>query len=410
MTAALLTLNAGSSSVKFAVYSNAAEPGLLCRGHVEGIGASPRFLAADAAGRPIAEKTWSPAADPQHAGAIEFILSWVRRAAPERIEAVGHRVVHGGERFTRPVLIDAEVLAGLRALVPLAPLHQPQNLAAIDLVARLEPDLPQVACFDTAFHCTQPDIARAIAIPRRFSEAGVRRYGFHGLSYEFIAGALPGFDPAAAKGRTIVAHLGNGASLCALSAGRSIATTMGFSALDGLVMGTRCGSIDPGVLLHLAGHEGLSLDQVGAVLYEQSGLLGVSGLSGDMRTLLASPDPRAREAVDLFVYRAAREIGSLAAALGGLDALVFTGGIGEHAAPVREAIGRASAWLGLEIDAGANRAGGPRLSAPSSRVAAWVIPTDEELMIARHTVRVVGRNASQPAAAPPRTNGGSHVR
>jgi acetate kinase len=300
-------------------------------------------------------------------------------------------VVHGGVKFTRPVRIDAVVLGELESLVPLAPLHQPHNLAAIRAVAQHAPQLPQVACFDTSFHRTQPALAQAFALPRPYAEQGVRRYGFHGLSYEYIASVLPDIDARAATGRTIVAHLGNGASLCALKTGQSVATTMGFTAVDGLVMGTRCGALDPGVLLFLMDQHGMDARALEELLYQQSGLLGVSGISSDMRTLLASADPRAAEAIELFVYRIGRELGSLTAALGGLDALVFTGGIGENAAAIRARVCRDAAWLGLELDQEANERGGPRLSRPDSRVAAWVVPTNEELMIAQHTRRLLGQ-------------------
>jgi acetate kinase len=389
---AILTLNAGSSSVKFAVFQRAEPLALLLRGQVDGLPATPVFRAQDAAGKPIAEKTWEPGASPGHAAAVEFVLSWGRReglAGRYRVVAAGHRVVHGGIKFTGPVAVDAHVLADLDALVPLAPLHQPHNVAAIRAVAAAAPALPQVACFDTAFHSTQPPMARAFAIPRRYADTGVRRYGFHGLSYEYIAHTLPAIDATAAAGRTIVAHLGNGASLCAMRASRSVATTMGFSVMDGLVMGTRCGSIDPAVILYLQQEEGLSVEQVQTLLYEESGLLGVSGIAPDMRTLLSSEDPGAHEAIELFVYRATREIGSMAAALGGLDSLVFTGGIGENAPSIREAIGRELTWLGLEIDAGANRRGAQGRAACISRagssITAWVVPANEELIIARHT-------------------------
>jgi acetate kinase len=306
----------------------------------------------------------------------------------EPLGAVGHRVGHGGLRYVEPVRVDDTVLAELETLVPLAPLHQPHNLAPIVALRGRRPELPQVACFDTAFHRTQPAVAQAFALPREYSEQGVRRYGFHGISYEYIASELPRYDPRAAAGRVVVAHLGNGSSLCALRDGRSVATTMGFSSLDGLPMGTRCGALDPGVLLHLLNHYHLDTPALEALLYKGSGLLGVSGVSSDMRALLASTDPRAAAAVDLYVYRIGRELGSLAAALGGLDALVFTAGIGAHAAAVRARVCRDAAWLGLTPDEAANAAGGPRISRAGSTVSAWVIPTDEELMIARHTSRL----------------------
>jgi len=299
--------------------------------------------------------------------------------------AVGHRVVHGGLEYTRPIVVNDHILGDLEKLVPLAPLHQPHNLAAIRIVARRNPGIPQVACFDTSFHTTIPAVAQAFALPRKITEQGVRRYGFHGLSYEYISTVLPGFDPEAAKGRTIIAHLGNGASMCAMKELKSSACTLGFTAVEGLMMGTRCGTLDPGVMLYLMDECGMNTRNLEKLIYKESGLLGVSGISSDMRTLLESKDPRAAEAVELFVYRITRELGSLAAALGGLDALVFTGGIGENAAPIRERVCRAAQWMGLEFDGKANAGGGPRISGEGSRVRVWVIPTDEELMIALHT-------------------------
>ncbi len=382
MSDALLVLNAGSSSVKFSLYGlEAGAPRLELKGQIEGLPEAAHFKA------PGAERRWKePLA---HEQAIDFLIDWIeRRIEGRRLAAVGHRVVHGGTRHAAPVRVNAAVLAELEALVPLAPLHQPHNLAAIRRLAALRPGLAQVACFDTAFHRGQTEVAQAFALPPEITREGVHRYGFHGLSYEFIAQALPQVDPRAAAGRTVVAHLGNGASMCALRAGASVATTMGFTALEGLPMGTRCGSLDPGVLLWLMDEKKMDARAIEDLLYHRSGLLGVSGVSGDMRTLLASDAPAARAAIDLYVYRIGRELGSLAAALGGLDALVFTAGIGEHAAPVRARVCRDAAWLGLELDEAANDKGGPRLSGASSRVAAWVIPTDEELMIARHTQRV----------------------
>ena len=303
--------------------------------------------------------------------------------------AVGHRIVHGGTRFTEPVMIDRQILEELEALVPLAPLHQPHNLAAIKAVADHAPHLPQVACFDTSFHRSQPPVAQAFALPRCYTQQGIVRYGFHGLSYQYLASRLPELDARAAAGRTVVAHLGNGASMCALRAGSSIATTMSFTPIDGLPMGTRCGAIDPGVLLHLL-KQGLNPTELEQLLYYQSGLLGVSGISSDVRTLLESSDARAGDALDLFVYRCARELGSLAAALGGMDSVVFTGGIGENSVPIRARICRDARWLGLELDEDANARGGPRITHDGSSVSAWVIATDEELMIALHTRRVLG--------------------
>jgi acetate kinase len=391
MADAILVLNAGSSSLKFSVFLQGEPPEPLLRGQLEGLFTQPHFVARDHAGAVVAEKKWAANTMLGHDGAIEFLFTWGRGEAlrGNRIVAAGHRVVHGGMKFTRPVLIDADVLAALEACVPLAPLHQPHNLAAIRAIVQRVPQLPQVACFDTSFHRTQPAVAQAFALPRHYTEEGVLRYGFHGLSYEYIASVLPGTDSRAAAGRTIVAHLGNGASLCAMKGGQSVATTMSFTAVDGLPMGTRCGALDPGVLLYLMDRHGMDVRALEKLIYQQSGLLGISGISSDMRTLLASPDPRAAEAIDVFVYRIGRELGSLMAALGGLDALVFTGGIGENAAAIRARVCRDAAWLGLELDAAANEAGGPRISRAESRIAAWVIPTNEELMIAQHTRRLL---------------------
>jgi acetate kinase len=394
MPDAVLVLNAGSSSLKFSVFtdpSDDAPPRSILRGQIEALATRPRFVArAGGNGHVIAEQTWPEGTALGHDDAIEYLLAWGRDALDDtQVVAVGHRVVHGGTRFSAPVLVDEAVLAELDALVPLAPLHQPHNLSAIRAVARRAPGVPQVACFDTAFHAGQPAVARAFALPRRYADGGVRRYGFHGISYEFIAGALGGLDPGAAAGRTVVAHLGNGASLCALRAGRSVATTMSFTALDGLVMGTRCGAIDPGVLLYLMREHGLDASALEKLLYEESGLLGVSGLSSDMRALVASSDADAAAAVDLFVYRLARELGSMAAALGGLDALVFTAGIGENDASLRARACRDARWLGVELDDEANARGGPLISRADSRVRVWVIATNEEVMIANHTRRVL---------------------
>jgi acetate kinase len=391
MTNAILVLNAGSSSLKFSVFRSDSPGESILRGQIANLQSSPRFQAIDASATVIAEQSWSSGDRLDHRKAIAFLLSWGRKGPLERhrIVAAGHRVVHGGVGFTEPVLLDAKVVAELKQLVPLAPLHQPHNVAAIEAVAHHAPDLPQVVCFDTSFHCTQPLLAQEFALPRRYLDQGIRRYGFHGLSYEYIASALPAVDSRAAKGRTIVAHLGNGASMCALQSGRSVATTMGFTALDGLMMGTRCGALDPGVLLYLLSHERLSASDIEDLLYHQSGLLGVSGISSDMRTLLSSRDPRAEEAIALFVYRIIRDLGSLAAALGGVDALVFTGGIGENAAAIRADVCRQAAWLGIQLDETANALGGPRITRIGSRVDAWVVPTDEERIIADHTRRVL---------------------
>jgi acetate kinase len=390
MNDAILILNAGSSSLKFSVFRDGEPPELLMRGRVQDLFSRPRFVAHNAQGQTVAEKQWDDV-KLGHSGAIEFLFDWGRSGSlsEHRVVAVGHRVVHGGVRYTEPVLIDSETLSSLKSLVSLAPLHQPHNLAAIDAVAQLSPGLPQVACFDTAFHRTAALEAQTFALPRRFTEAGILRYGFHGLSYEYIASVLAEYDANAATGRTIVAHLGNGASMCAMKSCRAVATTMGFTPLDGLPMGTRCGAIDPGVLLYLMDEHRLDSRALAQLLYHESGLIGVSQISSDMRTLLAASDRSAAEAVDLFVYCIGRELGSLAAALGGLDALVFTGGIGENAAPIRDRVCRNAAWLGLEFDDGANARGSPRITRPGSRVAAWVIPTNEELIIAQHTKRLL---------------------
>ncbi len=392
MSDALLILNAGSSSLKFSVFRDCDPPELLLRGQLESLLTEPRFVARDAAGQVLGERTWPAGSTLRHAGGIEFLFDWGRdKLGESRLVAAGHRVVHGGTRFTQPMRVDDRVLADLESLVPLAPLHQPHNLAAIRAVASHAPNLPQVACFDTSFHRTQPVVAQQFAIPRKLTESGIQRYGFHGLSYEYIASQLPHVDQQAAVGRTIVAHLGNGASLCALRGGISIATTMGFTPLDGLVMGTRCGAIDPGVLFYLMNHHGLTAHAVEHLLTHESGLLGVSGISSDMRTLLEreATDAHAAEAVELFVDRISREIGSLTAALGGLDALVFTGGIGEHAPSIRARVCRAANWLGLDFDNHSNEQGGPRISRSTSRVSAWVIPTNEELMIAQHSQQLL---------------------
>ena len=388
---AIVVLNAGSSSVKFSVFFR--ESGTLAlriRGQIEALFSAPHFTAKDAAGARISEKSWPAGTKLGHEGALAHLFDFLReRADGVKLIGVGHRVVHGGMEYTHPVQVDATVLGALDKFVPLAPLHQPHNLAAIRAVLHRSPDVPQVACFDTAFHRTNPEIAQMFALPYELHEQGVRRYGFHGLSYEYIASVLPGIDANAAQGRTVVLHLGNGASMCALEGGRSVASTMGFTAVDGLPMGTRTGNLDPGVVLFLMDERGMDARAVEKLLYQQSGLLGVSGIASDMRTLLASPEPRAKLAVDLFVYRIGRELGSLAAALGGLDAIVFTAGVGENSAAIRARICQAAAWLGVELDVAANEGGGPRISTAASRVAAWTIPTNEELMIARHTERLL---------------------
>jgi acetate kinase len=389
---AIAVVNAGSSSIKFSVFVERERAlARLLNGQVEELGAAPRFEAFDSRGERIAEHRWPRDPELGYDGALAHIRAFVRERLDDghSLRAVGHRVVHGGLDYTTPVHVDRAVLGDLERLIPLAPLHQPHNLAAIRTLLDAAPELPQIACFDTAFHRTQPRITQLYALPPEMTDRGIRRYGFHGLSYESIAAALPHFDPHAAAGRTIVLHLGNGASACALLGGRSIATSMGFTALDGLPMGTRSGSLDPGAVLYMIDELGMDARAVEDLLYHRSGLFGVSGLSSDMRVLLASDDPRAKCAIDLFVCRIGREIGSLAAALQGLDALVFTAGIGEHACAIRERVCRLCAWLGVEIEPIANSVDGPRISTATSRVAVWVIPTDEELMIARHALQML---------------------
>jgi acetate kinase len=386
MPDAILVLNAGSSSLKFSVFVANTDLAVQVSGNLEELQGHARFLAKDAVGAVVAQRTWPDAPALGHDGAIAFLLDWLQaRLGADRLCAIGHRVVHGGVDYTTPVLVTPTVIAALERLIPLAPLHQPHNLLPIRILAARMPDLPQVACFDTAFHRTQPPVAQLFALPRELSDAGVRRYGFHGLSYEYIASVLPQYDARAAAGRTIVLHLGNGASMCALRAGKSVATTMGFTPVDGLPMGTRTGSLDPGVLLYLLDERGMDARAIETLIYKRSGLLGVSGLSSDMRELLQSNAAHAREAVALFCYRIGRELGSLAAALGGLDALVFTAGIGENAAAIRERVCRDAGWLGVAFDPAANLRNGLRISASGSAVAAWVIATDEERMIAQHT-------------------------
>jgi acetate kinase len=409
MADAILALNAGSSSIKFALYRLASADRLatadsiemVAKGAVEGIGTAPRFTAHDASGAVLAEKKWPDGSAADHEAVLGNLLDWIDdRLGADRLRAAGHRVVHGGSDFTAPVPLTQEIIAALERLTPLAPLHQPHSLSPIRAIRGLRPDLPQIACFDTAFHRTMPPVAARVALPREYENAGVRRYGFHGLSYEYIARRLREVAPDLARGRVIVAHLGNGASLCAMRDGRSIDTTMSFTALDGLVMGTRCGTLDPGVVLYMLQQRGLSPHEVEDVLYRHSGLLGVSGLSSDMRELLASTDPkgghaRAREAIELFVYRIATQSGALAASLEGLDGFVFTAGIGEHAAPIRAMVSQRLGWLGIEIDPTANESANERhadpISTAQSRVQVRVIPTDEERMIARHVLETIAR-------------------
>ena len=384
MAGAVLALNAGSSSLKFALFDPALQP--LVRGAITGIGGQAQFRATAGLDRLLDEACWPGRA---HEDFLEKLLSWITdHAGGRNLAAVGHRIVHGGLGFTAPVRLDASVLAALEKLTPLAPLHQPHNLSPARALMALKPDLPQICCFDTAFHATMTPTARRFGLPRSLEETGVKRYGFHGLSYEYIAARLRQVAPGQAAGRIIVAHLGSGASLCALRSGLSVDTTMSMTALDGLVMGTRVGAFDSGALLYLM-RQGMSVDEMESMLYLRAGLLGVSGLSGDMRMLLASDSPEAGEAVELFVFRAVREIGALAASLGGLDGLVFTAGIGENSAIIRRRICDGCAWLGVTIDQSANQSHALSISTAGSRVPAWVIPTDEEHTIARQTVSLL---------------------
>lgn len=401
MTDAVLVLNAGSSSLKFAVYEAAPDdqPELLAKGQVEGLGTRPRLLVEDAHGQRQSTEELDAGTVKGHPQALERIAAWLRaHQGGRQLIAAGHRVVHGGPHFAAPILVNDAILGQLRTLVPLAPLHQPHNLAAIEALKERLPALPQVAAFDTAFHRGHPEVADRFALPEALYLEGVRRYGFHGLSYEYIARALPRVAPSIAGKRVVVAHLGSGASMCAVKGGRSIDSTMGFTALDGLPMGTRCGALDPGVPLYLLAAQGYDAERLEKLFYHESGLRGLSGVSNDVRALLASDAPGARLALDYMVYRIGRELGALAGALEGLDGLVFTAGIGENSPEIRARVCRRAAWLGVGLDEAANAAGGPRISTPGSAVEAWVIPTDEERMIAIHTLALVGHAGGAPAA------------
>lgn len=397
MSRDILTLNAGSSSIKFALFDvDGDEPAALAVGLAEMLGAERRIRVRDAAGTQTHEEAWSnDAGAPFHEQALARVLGWRQAAfADANVIGVGHRVVHGGTRYDMPVAIDDDVLRHLQTLVPLAPLHQPHNLAGI-LAARASwPDVPQVACFDTAFHRTHPFVNDVFALPLAFYDMGVRRYGFHGLSYEYITQRLQRIAPLHAAGRVIVAHLGNGASMCAIRDGQSIASSMGFTALDGLPMGTRCGQLDPGVVLFLMQEKGMSAEAITDLLYRGSGLKGLSGVSHDMRDLEASDREEARQAIEYFVFRIRRELGGLAAALEGLDAMVFCGGIGENGWRVRERVLEGMGWIGIDLDRGANRQGAEVISSPRSRVKVFVIPTNEEAMIASHTHAVLGQGTT----------------
>jgi acetate kinase len=391
MADAIAVLNAGSSSFKFSLFterSGALE--VAIRGQAEALFTAPRFVAKDHAGKILEAKDWGDGVKLGHEGALEHLVAFLgTELAAHRLIGVGHRVVHGGTEYQQPVRVDAGVLAALEKYIPLAPLHQPHNLAPIRALLARAPELPQVACFDTAFHRVQPPVAQAFALPRSVTDRGVRRYGFHGLSYEYIAHTFPRYDAVAAKGKVVVLHLGNGSSMCAIADGRSVASTMGFTAADGLPMGTRCGNLDPGVVLYLMDELKMDARAIEKLIYLESGLLGVSGISSDMRTLEASSEAGAKSAIDLFIYRIGRELGSLAAALGGLDAIIFTAGIGENSRSLRARVCRDAAWLGVELDATANQGNGPRISTAASSVCVWAIPTNEELMIARHTRHVL---------------------
>ena len=399
MAERIAVINAGSSSIKFALFEGEEEQ-LLFRGQIENIGVAPKLTAEDPDGKKVVENEWQ-AAELDHGKATRVILETaIGLLGGKHVAGVGHRVVHGGTTFTEPTVVTRNVIASLKELCPLAPLHQPHNLAAIEAIQSAAPHIPQVACFDTAFHQSQPHIAQAFALPRELTEGGIRRYGFHGLSYEFVSSRLRTVAPEYADKKIIIAHLGNGASICAIHKGRSVATTMGFTAVEGLVMGTRCGTLDPGVLIYLMDERGLDARGLESLVYKKSGLLGVSGISSDMRTLRQSDDPKAREAIDLFVYRIVREIGSLAAALGGIDGLVFTGGIGQRDILTRREVIAGCTWLGASIDEDANSAGEARIDDDYSKFPIWVLPTDEERVIARHTAALLERKPGLVDMAP----------
>ncbi|MDD2705896.1 MAG: acetate/propionate family kinase [Acidocella sp.] len=394
MADAVLTINSGSSSIKFALFELGAELTRIAAGQAENIGAAPHLRIK--VGNVVAlEKRWPDLAPLDHEDLLGQVLNWVEgHLGEDKLAAAGHRIVHGGEHFIEPVLLNEDIMTKLAGLNQLAPLHEPHNLAAVRAIMNLRPELPQIGCFDTAFHHTMPEVAMRLALPRHFHDEGVRRYGFHGLSYEYISGKLREEAPRLAAGRVIVAHLGNGASLCAMKNGVSIDSTMGFTALDGLMMGTRSGAIDPGVLIYLMQARGMNASDITSLLYKKSGLLGVSGISSDVRTLLADPHPEAAEALELFAYTVARHTGALASSLGGLDGFVFTAGIGEHAPQIRAAICKRLAWLGFDLSPEANTANEPAISTPDSEAEIRVIPTDEELMIARHVLTTINKQSA----------------
>jgi len=387
-------LNGGSSSLKFSIFEivDAQSLSLRITGQIEGLGRSPRFIAKNEKGELLEERHWENADSIDHGFLFGFLVGWATgQISGSTVRGVGHRVVHGGLEYDAPVVIDDHVVATLERLCPLAPLHLPYNLNYIKTARSMNPHIPQVACFDTAFHRDHPKMADLFALPRAYYDEGIRRYGFHGLSYEYIARVLPEVAPEIAEGRVIVGHFGSGVSMCALNNGRSIDSTMGFSALDGLVMGTRPGALDAGVVLHLIREKKMTADDVEKLLYGKCGLLGLSGISNDMRDLETSSDPNAREAIDFFVYRATQGLGAMAAAMGGVDGIVFTAGIGENSPEIRAGICRAARWMGVELDEAANNGGGPRISTANSPISAWVIPTDEEKMMALHTLGLISK-------------------
>jgi acetate kinase len=395
----LAVINAGSSSIKFALFEDRDDYPILFRGQVEKLGVAPTLVVKNSEGDQLIEQSWR-AEDLDHSSATKTILETaIGLLGGRKVRAVGHRVVHGGTHFTAPVVVNQDIVAELRKLCPLAPLHQPHNLAAIEAIAKAAPNIAQIACFDTAFHRLQPEIAQMYALPRELNDLSIRRYGFHGLSYEYIAMRLHEIAPRLANARVVVAHLGNGSSLCAMREGRSVATTMGFTAVDGLMMGTRCGAIDPGVLIYLMDERGMDARSLEDLIYKRCGLLGVSAISSDMRALRQSKEPSAQAAIKLFVYRIVREIGSMAAAAGGVDAIVFTGGIGQNDALTRAEIAAGCEWLELALDQALNKAGVTRIDGLRSKIAAFVIPTDEEQMIARHTSALIEpRSRSEPVS------------
>jgi acetate kinase len=391
VTETILVVNAGSSSIKFQLFGVGSDDRLdrRLKGQIEGVGVKPRLIARDVAGETLVEETWPASEVDSVPKALDKVVAFLRAQLGQLPTAIGHRVVHGGSDYSEPTLVDDAVLERLDKYSPLAPLHQPGNLAPIRAVRTKQPEMLQIACFDTAFHRGHPELADRYALPERFYAEGVRRYGFHGLSYEYIAARLAEMAPDLARGRVVVAHLGSGASMCAISGGKSVECTLGFTALDGLPMGTRPGQLDPGVVLYLMSQKGMSAKEIERLLYNDCGLKGLSGISNDVRELLKSSDPGAKRALEYFVYRIALSAGMLASAMSGIDGFVFTAGIGENAPLIREAVAMRLRWLGLDFDAAANAKGGPLISRNGSRVACYVIPTDEELMIARHTLRVL---------------------